>query len=311
LLLRPCWMLAIALAFSGCFALSRAQRDSDEDEWREQWGSEDVAAAAAGSKTDKVQIAKAETPKAKEPKAKEPKADKTSEDTAGDREQPKESPDIEQPPELAPKVAPKPPLVMYPPAGNEKASGKSDNPSIVSPVAAPDEPPKREPQAAAIGPAGPWVVVEARGGMLVSQKGKLMPAGFVYVGVNLGRLVGWRGLLAGVGADVSAGSDQLGSTDFVTLDTRLDLSGRIPLGPVRILVGLGFVLRSAFVTGFAGDSRPSSKLGLGVLASAGVEIPVWGPIGVVVIGDGRYIKDPFTAKFVFSSGVGGGVAIEF
>lgn len=341
MLSRPCWILAMALVFSGCFALTNAERDSDEEQWHAQWGSEDMAASKSekkpqpvaeneksgipdNSKTEEIRTVKAEKHKAEKPKAKAP-VEKTSM-SPGAGEPPKKPPEIEQPPEPAPPPEParssvpapmteaKPPVVMYPPEGGvdePKASGKDESPSAVSPAVEPEKPVKHETERAASSQGGPWVFIDLRGGMLISQKGKLMPAGFVFAGVNLGRLIGWQGLLAGVGADVSSGSDQLGNTDFVLLDASLGIRGRIPLGPVRILVGLGFVLRNAFVTNNSGDSQPSSELGLGVLASAGVELPIWGPIGIAVVGDGRYIKDPFTSKFVFSSGVGGGVTLEF
>lgn len=326
----PCLMLAAMLAVSGCFAISQAQRDSDEDQWQEQWGSDEVAPA----KKDKKAPPPSEQPTAKPPVAgkqrvaeKQPVVEKkpvteqkpvASKKTAADK-----PPAAEQPAQ----TAAAPPLVMYPSEVDDenadkktghkpehKPEHKAEKPgpvkassrTVVSPAVEPPTPPVAEADAGRY-----WVFLDARGGILINQKGKLKPAGFTSCGVDLGRLIGWRGLLAGIEADVSGGSDQLGNTDFVTLDLSLLLRGRIPIGPIRLLAGLGFVLRNAFVTGHASGTDPEPDLGLGVLATLGLELPVWGPLGVAIVGDGRYIKDPFTSKFVFSSGVGGGVTLEF
>jgi len=345
---RSCWILALAFCLSGCFTFSKAARDSDEDEWGARWGGDDVdadkgkdEARVAAVKDDRRDTEPGQEPPAqkstaafespppptqakpamprprdevpkntpqKKPQKKPEKPQKTAQAEAQTA-----PPSVEEPPAPEPTEPVEPPVVLYPGEEEKKPAGKKSNES--QPAHAEKKTAQTRP--VVVSTAGedplagePWVFIDAAGGIYLTQKGRIHPGVALSLGINLGKTLGWKGLYVAVDNDIIIAEHQLGTSEYIILDTQLGFKGRFLLGPVRLLAGLGFALRNAFVTSYT-DEKPAASLGLGVVFAAGLEVPIWGPIGAMIRGDGRYVKDPFRERFVFSSMIVGGVNFTF
>jgi len=323
-LYRMCWTVILVFVFSGCFSISSASRDADEDEWGSGWGSDEVEPKKPKKKVkvnDQPVLAqpvpKPETKLEPKPERKVAKIKKTP------SKQPrpvKKPPSVEDPPDTSAPVKARAPVVMYPPESEEEEPPrtkeqlvnkvKTDEPisSGQTTKAKSPEPELAEKSKAPDKISEPLLFLDAQGGILIPRNVKVQPAVGVGIELNLGRFIGWKGLYLAFDADIIMGETQLGNTSFVMLDTLFGLSGRFALGPIKLLVGLGFGLRNAFVTGV---EDLATGMGFGAVFSGGIEIGIWGPLSIVIEGDGRYMKDPFTSKFAFSSMVGGGLGVEF
>ena len=104
---------------------------------------------------------------------------------------------------------------------------------------------------------------------------------------------------------------QLGDFSYVMFDLVLGFKGRIPLGPVRILAGVGFGMRLLAVTRKSDLHADEPDPGFGIAGTAGVEIPVWDLLSIIVQADARYMREPENAQFRFSSMFAAGVGIRF
>jgi hypothetical protein len=327
-LYRMRWTAIFVFVFSGCFSISSATRDADEDEWGARWGSDDVETKKQKKKTDEKggsELAQPEPlpePETKPGPKPEPKPErkvaKIKKTTSKQPRPVKKAPKVEDPPDTSVPVKARAPVVMYPPENEEEEPPLSKEPLAKKmkngePISSGQttkqggsEPELREKSKAP--DSEPLLFMDAQGGILIPRNVKVQPAVGVGIELNLGRFIGWKGLYFAFDADIIMGETQLGNTSFVMLDTLFGLRGRFALGPIKLLAGLGFGLRNAFVTG--SDDVPTG-LGFGAVLSGGIEIGIWGPLSIVVEGDGRYMKDPFTSKFAFSSMVGGGLGVEF
>ncbi len=319
---RMCWTAIFIFIFSGCFSISGATRDADEDEWGARWGSDEVETKKQKKKTkEKNELALAQPQAVPEPEPKlEPKPKpkpKPERKVAKIKKTPskkpravKKAPKVEDPPDTSEPVKARAPVVMYPP-DNEEEEPQANKVKTGEPISSGQTTKQKDPELREKSKAPdsePLLFMDAQGGILIPRNVKVQPAVGVGIELNLGRFIGWKGLYLALDADIILGETQLGNTSFIMLDTLFGLRGRFALGPIKLLAGLGFGLRNAFVTG--SEDVPSG-LGFGAVLSGGIEIGIWGPLSIVVEGDGRYMKDPFTSKFAFSSMVGGGLGVEF
>lgn len=342
-MLRPSLLFALILVCSGCFQISKASRDSDDDEWGAKWGTDDAAGAKpppheqpeekqpakpAISEDDRNESfialpppspmenrpqARPATPETMRPApppppAKEPvkvAKEKPEKKRRKKKKLAPEEPPVEEAPPPEPKPLPAP--VMYP-----EEAGKTKK---VVPV------PEKKPQlplpprrdlvvTPAASPTGPLFMIEVVGGVLMIPRGtRLQPGGGVGFGLNLGRLAGWQGLYLTADVDVLVGERQLLADTYLLIDGLVGVQGRIPVWKLKIVAGLGFGLRYMLLTEDSGQQEP--ELGFGAAAVTGVEVPITGRFSAVVLADGRYMKEPEFGSFKLTSMFSAGVVFSF
>jgi len=337
-LLRLSLLFTLILACSGCFQISKASRDSDDEEWGAKWGTDEpekketpppAPKPAISDKDRKESFIPLPPPSPMEGNQARPAKPKTMEPPPvvakkkPKKKKPKlvpEEPPVEEPPPQAP--------VMYPgEAAKEKpaqkpvpAAERSGAAPLGVPARVPEKkpeptpeppppPPKREVVAtpASTPPKEPLFMLEAVGGVMMIPRGtRFQPGGGLGFGLNLGNLAGWKGLYLTADLDVLVGERQLYNDTYLLLDALVGMQGRIPVWKLKIVAGLGFGIRYMLLTGDAGEKEP--ELGFGGAAVVGVEVPINDLLSAVVLVDGRYMKEPEFGSFhltsMFSAGVG-------
>jgi len=319
--------------------ISQAQRDDDE-EWHGTWGSEDGTEGQGKKRVQRkpAQAAKPEPVPAARPTAPAPpavalaapaqqpmpEADPAPEPRPKPRRKPKPKP-IPSPPEVAPELDR--PKVEEPPDPNAPPLEEPPAPEAQAGPARPLEPapapvrPEASPRLAPVSVPVPREEIQTTdsesnfyvgldGGLLIQRGGRIEPAGGLELGWNLGKLLGWSGLYLEADVDIFIGQSPLGA-EYIMLDTGLGFGGRFGLGPVKLLVGLEFVLRDMFITQQGTSTNQSPQLGFGAGAGIGLAVPLTDWLDLHLGADGRYARQPLTKRFEFTAVVSGGVGFSF
>lgn len=176
---------------------------------------------------------------------------------------------------------------------------------------APEEKTKTGPEPTASPERQRMFRVEVFGGLRVPRNYELQFGGGALCAVDLGSLVGWRGLYLFVEQDAFAGEDQLGDISYVLLDTLGGLQGRFAAGPVRLLAGIGFGVRLMAVTENQSEPRREPETGFGVVGMAGVGVPLGDLVSLLVRADARYMKNPLSGQFTWSGVFVAGAGVSF
>ena len=328
MLARLSLLLALIFACSGCFQISKASRDSDDEEWGAKWGTDETEGdkqppseqpeekeqsppkPAISDKDRKESFIPLPPPSPMEDKQARPAKPKTMQPPpppppVAAKKKPKKKKKLvpEEPP--PPKPAPPPGPVMYPGEETEPKPVPETKPTP------PPPPPKRDVVVTpAASPAEPLFMLEAVGGVMMIPRGtRFQPGGGVAFGLNLGNLAGWQGLYLVADLDVLIGERQLYNDTYLLLDGLIGIQGRIPVWKLKIIAGLGFGIRYMLLTGDAGENEP--ELGFGGAAVAGVEVPINALLSAVVLVDGRYMKEPEFGSFHLTSMFSAGVVFHF
>jgi len=324
-LARLALFFALILVCSGCFQLSKASRD-DEEEWDAKWGTDEpekkedpppAPKPAISQKDRKESFIPLPPPSPMEGKQSRPAKPKTikpppvvaKKKPQKKRKKKKKKKLVPEEPPLEPTPPPAP--VMYPgEAAKEKPAPKIEPEPETKPTPPPPPPKHKVVVTPAPSPPDPLFMLEAVGGVMMIPRGtRFQPGGGLAFGLNLGNLAGWQGLYLTADLDILVGERQLYSDTYLLIDGLIGIQGRIPVWKLKIIAGLGFGIRYMLLTGDAGEKEP--ELGFGGAAVAGVEVPINDLLSAVVLVDGRYMKEPEFGSFHLTSMLCAGVVFHF
>jgi len=349
-LVRLSLLFALILACSGCFQISKASRDDDE-EWGAKWGTDEPEKKKAPPPAPKPAISEKDRkesfiplppPSPMEGKQSAPAKPKTMESPPPPEEKPPpvvakkkpkkkkpkkkrkkkieklvpEEPPIEEPP-LEPTAPPAP--VMYP---GEAAKEKPAPEPVPAPVPAPvpekkPEPEKKPPPqrpvtvTPAVTPSTESLfMLEVVGGVMMIPRGTRFQPGG---GLAFGLNLG--NLAGWKGLYLTADLDILVGERQLYSDTYLLIDGLVGMQgriPVwKLKIVAGLGFGIRYML-LTGDAGESEpELGFGGAAVAGVEVPINALLSAVVLVDGRYMKEPEFGSFHLTSMFSAGVVFHF
>jgi len=224
------------------------------------------------------------------------------------------APALEEPPEPGRAEKPGPrkkpaPAEEPAPAGEPAPAEEPARPPEPSPSK--DSSPRAEPAASSPEEEDkdPNFLVDLDGGVMILRGARFQGLAGFGLGWNLGKVLGWPGLFLKADLDMVIGRSALGA-EYLMFDALFGFLARFHLGPVCLLVDLDFGLRHLAVTQEAAGT-PTPVAGFGASGGLGLEVPLTDLFSLHLGADARYMRDPLTQRFEFSTALMAGVGFVF